>query len=145
MLFISTSWMHNQMPKQIIYAWLPKALETSAIFDLRSCGDMDVSENSGTPKSSILIGFSIINHPFWGTPIYGNTHMYTVQKCHGGRLSCSSQSRNVHLPPLILVLTSRPKELPGTSRILRNRHWQYGAKRYEQGGHETHQSKIYLN
>ncbi len=22
------------------------------------------------PKSSILIGFSIINHPFWGTPIY---------------------------------------------------------------------------
>ena len=23
---------------------------------------------SGTPKSSILIGFSIINHPFWGTP-----------------------------------------------------------------------------
>ena len=37
--------------------------------------DMDVSENSGTPKSSILIGFSIINHPFWGTPIFGNTHM----------------------------------------------------------------------
>ena len=32
---------------------------------------MDVSKNSGTPKSSILIGFSIINHPFWGTPIFG--------------------------------------------------------------------------
>ena len=30
---------------------------------------MDVSENRGTPKSSVLIGFSIINHPFWGTPI----------------------------------------------------------------------------
>ena len=27
---------------------------------------MDVSENSGTPKSSILMGVSIINHPFWG-------------------------------------------------------------------------------
>ena len=26
------------------------------------------------PKSSILIGFSIINHPFWGIPIFGNTH-----------------------------------------------------------------------
>ena len=36
---------------------------------------MDVSENSGTPKSSILIGFSIINHPFWGTPIFGNTQI----------------------------------------------------------------------
>ena len=37
--------------------------------------DMGVSKNSGTPKSSISIGFSIINHPFWGTPFFGNTHM----------------------------------------------------------------------
>ena len=28
-----------------------------------------------TPKSSILIGFSIINHPFWGIPIFGNTQV----------------------------------------------------------------------
>ena len=27
------------------------------------------------PNHPILIGFSIINHPFWGTPIFGNTHM----------------------------------------------------------------------
>ena len=39
---------------------------------------MGVSENNGTPKSSILIGFSIINHPFWGIPIFGNTHMVMV-------------------------------------------------------------------
>ena len=37
---------------------------------------MGVSKNHGTPKSSILIGFSIINHPFWGTPIFGNTYIY---------------------------------------------------------------------
>ena len=36
---------------------------------------MGVSKNRGTPKSSILIGFSIINHPFWGTIIFGNTHI----------------------------------------------------------------------
>ena len=36
---------------------------------------MGVSLNVGTPKSSILIGFSIINHPFWGTTILGNPHM----------------------------------------------------------------------
>ena len=36
---------------------------------------MDVSENNGTPKSSILIGISSINHPFWGTTIFGNTHI----------------------------------------------------------------------
>ena len=41
--------------------------------------DVDVSENRGTPKSSILIRFSIINHPFWGTPILGNTHMFIIQ------------------------------------------------------------------
>ncbi len=37
---------------------------------------MGVSKNDGTPKSSILIGISIINHPFWGAPIFGNTHIY---------------------------------------------------------------------
>ena len=43
--------------------------KTNAIIDL------GVSKNSGTPtRSSILIGFSIINYPFWGTPIFGNTH-----------------------------------------------------------------------
>ena len=31
---------------------------------------LGVSENSGTPKSSMLIGFSIINHPFWGYPYF---------------------------------------------------------------------------
>ena len=37
---------------------------------------MGVSKNSGfSPKSSILIGFSIINHPFWGITIFGNIHM----------------------------------------------------------------------
>ena len=48
--------------------------------------DMGVSKNSGTPKSSILIGFSIINHPFWGTPIFGNTHMHPSGSVprHGG-------------------------------------------------------------
>ena len=28
-----------------------------------------------TPKSSTLIGFSIINHPFGGSPILGNLHV----------------------------------------------------------------------
>ena len=45
---------------------------------------MDVSENrGGPPKSSILIGFSIFNHPFWGTPIFGNTHVAAIKLHHG--------------------------------------------------------------
>ena len=38
---------------------------------------MGLSKNNGTPKSSILTGFSIINHPFWGTTIFGNTQIYS--------------------------------------------------------------------
>ena len=40
---------------------------------------MGVSLNGGTPKSSILIGVSIINHPFWGTTILGNPHIYSTK------------------------------------------------------------------
>ena len=38
---------------------------------------MGVSKNSGTPKSSILIGFSIINHPSWGKHPYFWKHPYS--------------------------------------------------------------------
>ena len=41
---------------------------------------MGVSVNGGTPKTSILIGFSLINHPFGGTPIFGNTCMFEHTK-----------------------------------------------------------------
>ena len=40
--------------------------------------EMGVSENGGTPKSSISIGFSIINHPFWGTTIFGNIQIMGI-------------------------------------------------------------------
>ena len=48
---------------------------------------MGVSKNRGTSKSSILIGFSIINHPFWGTPIFGNPHMYSFVHWFGFNVS----------------------------------------------------------
>ena len=35
-----------------------------------SFAKLGVCENRGTPKSSILIGFSIINYPFWGYPYF---------------------------------------------------------------------------
>ena len=41
---------------------------------------MGVSKNAGTPKSSILIGFSIINHPFWGTPTFLETPICSSPK-----------------------------------------------------------------
>ena len=32
-------------------------------------------DDLGVPFNRVLIGFSIINHPFWNTPIFGNTHV----------------------------------------------------------------------
>ena len=51
---------------------LPRSSGVIAGFKLH----MGVSENRGTPKSSILIGFSIINHPFWGTYPNFRKHPY---------------------------------------------------------------------
>ena len=46
---------------------------------------MEVSWNRGTPKSSILMVFFIINHPTWDISICGNPHMkgslYSAAQC----------------------------------------------------------------
>ena len=57
---------------------------------------MGVSENRGTPKSSILIGFSIINHPFWGIPIFGNTQIMILSflDLRGGPCKTAVDGRN---------------------------------------------------
>ena len=44
---------------------------------------LGVSKNNGTRKSAILIGFSIINHPFWGTTTFGNTLLEIAKKKKG--------------------------------------------------------------
>ena len=41
--------------------------------------DMDVSENSDTPKSSILIGFSIIFTIHFGVPLFLETPISTIK------------------------------------------------------------------
>ncbi len=51
--------------------------EAVGSFFFATCEDMGVSKNRGVSPQIIhlFIGFSIINHPFWGTTIFGNTHM----------------------------------------------------------------------
>ena len=43
---------------------------------------LDVSENRGKPKSSLSIGFSIMNHPFWGFYPYFWKHLVTSTTKH---------------------------------------------------------------
>ena len=82
---------------------------------------MGVSENYGTPKSSILIGFSIINHPFLGSPIFGNIHVQLVEakgECLGLSFLCHSQDTRVLCKGQRLIqrhLLGKPKKLSGRS------------------------------
>ena len=54
------------------------------------------------PKSSSSIGFSIINHPFWGTPIFGNTHIIADCSVVGANYcaKCSETSSAIVRPCL---------------------------------------------
>ena len=58
--------------------------------------NMGVSKNRGTPKSSILIRFSIINHPFWGTPIFWK-HPYGYQTWWFGKCNYIHSSKYGHV------------------------------------------------
>ena len=74
---------------------------------------MGVSLNSGTPKSSILIGFSIINHPFWGTTILGNPHIHSSihRNIYNTRIFMYTSIYDVILPSLELAAKA-PEDRP---------------------------------
>ena len=58
---------------------------------------VDVSANSGTPKSSIWIGFSIINHPFWGTP------KFWKYRCSSSQANMPKKGRHVPDPGSVSI------------------------------------------
>ena len=60
-----------------------------------------VSKNGGTSKSSILIGISIINRPFWGPHIFGNTHMLVNPKNDHQKASRTSTALSTCLSLLL--------------------------------------------
>ena len=61
---------------------------------------LGVSKNrGGPPESSIFIGFSIINHPFWGITIFGLTPIYLYIYIH-------THTPRVRLPPKINLRNS---------------------------------------
>ncbi len=73
---------------------------------------MGVSKNNGIPKSSISIGVSIINHPCWGTPIIGNTHMSMMPRVH-------TPAKFVSARPWKMVVKNN-RRLSGPQRALGN-------------------------
>ena len=77
--------------------------------------NMGVSKNRGTPKSSILIGCSLLNHPFWGTPIFGNAHIFNNDEpsiCQASEGHCfvrKLSGTSIAIPALPFYLQLRPK------------------------------------
>ena len=62
-------------------------------------------KNSGfSPKSSTLIGFSIINHPFWVSPFFGNTHIGHVFQIFFGYPGTKKVDINERIPFIKQVL-----------------------------------------
>ena len=75
--------------------------------------NMGISWNRGTPKSSILTGFSIINQIFWGYPIYGTPQMIHIFKTYPSYICTTSLIHRSPLGSPRLDLRSLPqKETP---------------------------------
>ena len=88
--------------------------------------ELGVSKNSGTPKSSILIGFSIINHPFLGTPIFGNTQFPFL----GDSTNSSTSFNSTELPRCVFPTPGGPATCRGGKpwKILGSHTWLVGAE-----------------
>ena len=65
-------------PNEGLFIRFSRKMSFQGSFTCRFGGEIKLDRNRGTPKSSILIGFSTIKHPFSDTPIFGNAHMANV-------------------------------------------------------------------
>ena len=81
---------NQELPKSCVPPSRNKIPKASVNSEIQS--KMGVSKNNGTPKSSIVIGFSIINHPFWGTPIFGNTQIVNSTSWAKGKIKKNKSS-----------------------------------------------------
>ena len=68
---------------------------------------LGVSKNMGKPsKSSILIGFgTIISHPFWDTPIFGNIHLVSTKQYE---TPGDSAAKRPFVSPIVGLVTIHP-------------------------------------
>ena len=82
-------------------------------------------KNSGTPKSFSLIGFSSINHPFWGTPIFGNTHIFTKSKSSFSKLNINDTIPQTIRHHPSNNATPPPTSFPWNSSFKRNCFWSF--------------------
>ena len=59
-------------------AWLLSGFKSNPKQMVHPIHHLDVSENNGTPKSSILIGVFHYKPSIWDTPMFGNIHLELI-------------------------------------------------------------------
>ncbi len=85
--------------------------------------EVGVSKNNGTPISSILIGVSIINHPFWG-PLFLETSK-SFQDFHWFFFVASTKTTKKNTPQIVAPVIRRrihlhlvrPKIIPQSHQL----------------------------
>ena len=128
---IQASSLRSRIPKKPGGFWLCHGQPTWdqwGAFGLTQVGlqSMEVSSNQGTPKSSMLMGFSI-NHPFRGSFIYGNPHI-TIFVSGTGNPTTSNWWR----------LSSRPALPPGSRGCWGRGWWTWAEERRPGRSTELH-------
>ena len=94
---------------------------SGSVLESSGCQYMGVSVNGGTPKSSILIGFSTMNHPFWCVSLFLETPIFpcifqrccwkkSFTSCFVSHLACERWDRR---PVSFRRLRERPPGLRG--------------------------------
>ena len=78
-----------------------------------------VSCPGDTPQSSVLIGFSMGNHPLWGTPILGNHHFFGCEGLFRNRFcNCNQSNRSIFVGQRSTVNPYQISNLPVISRCI---------------------------
>ena len=106
------SWHGNLLLETLSKKWYHWWRKVSHVLFNFTSHHMEISRNEGSPKSSILIGFSLVNHPFWGTSIYGNPHIAPDAEKTRGQSQNQTSSLGPGLRHQHLVRPSQLQKLP---------------------------------
>ena len=94
-----------------------------------SCHQLGVSKNNDTPKSSILIGFSIINHPFWVVyhPYFWVDTQLENQGALDGHIHHFATTFHHSTNPLVIIVAKVPQRCRRWPK--RNDEWKHKCKK----------------
>ena len=130
-------WMKHQTSNSSFPPVVPLKANVNSLrlnFSMKQTYTWMFPENSGTPKSSILIGFSIINHLFWGKIPYFWKHPHHItspgwersQFCY--RVAAEAGGGNMFIPLFFIWILETSKWVEVCFYTLYTRTFQFGCQ-----------------